>query len=437
MDEPTFDWSKLLYAYIPGMFSEEEGQEVAKLMKYIGAGINMEYDLAANGGSGAFDDDLHKAWINYFQYTGARQINRPQLTDAAFQRILHEEIDANRPMVYSSMSGEHAFVCDGYGPEDYYHFNMGWGGLDNGYYPIDAILIEDEGGAGASTTTDNYSGGITLHYNLIPSAQEPTTDFFTYCSIGLEEEEDEEIPVGIFQTDLSETIEPGKLFDIDLLCVTPIDLFGAKTAQIAVAHLANDGTIKELVCTPQTQEFKIDLNSYINFYDEMEKYSEEQWDQVIASSPDLSRVFQIIESVKDANFEALTCQINQPIEAGDYLMAVSSQDGGKQWLPIVSRANLHTDTKINVDVIELTASTDDDSDLMAPTANASIEATAQANIYVAAGKLCIENAEGEVKVYTATGACIATRQVKGAAQIALPKGAYFVKVGKQTTKIII
>ena len=118
-------------------------------------------------------------------------------------------------------------------------------------------------------------------------------------------------------------------------------------------------------------------------------------------------------------------------------MAVSSQDGGKQWLPIVSRANLHTDTKINVDVIELTASTDDDSDLMAPTANASIEATAQANIYVAAGKLCIENAEGEVKVYTATGACIATRQVKGAAQIALPKGAYFVKVGKQTTKIII
>ena len=437
MDEPTFDWSKLLYAYIPGMFSEEEGQEVAKLMKYIGAGIDMGYDLAANGGSAAFDDDLHKAWINYFQYTGARQIDRPQLTDAAFQRILHEEIDANRPMVYSSMSGAHAFVCDGYGPEDYYHFNMGWGGLDNGYYPIDAILIEDEGGAGASTTTDNYSGGITLHYNLIPSAKETTTDFFTYCSIGLEEEEDEEIPVGIFQTDLSETIEPGKLFDIDLLCVTPIDLFGANTAQIAVAHLANDGTIKELVCTPQTQEFKIDLNSYINFYDEMEKYSEEQWDQVIASSPDLSRVFQIIESIKDTNFEALTCQINQPIEAGDYLMAVSSQDGGKQWLPIVSRADLHTDTKINVDVIELTASTDDDSDLMAPTANASIEAADQANIYGTEGKLCIENAEGEVKVYTATGACIATRQVKGAAQIALPKGAYFVKVGKQTTKIII
>ena len=179
------------------------------------------------------------------------------------------------------------------------------------------------------------------------------------------------------------------------------------------------------------------MNSYINLYDEMEKYSEEQWDQVIASSPDLSRVFQIIESVKDANFEALTCQINQPIEAGDYLMAVSSQDGGKQWLPIVSRADLHTDTKINVDVIELTASTDDDSDLMAPTANASIEAADQANIYGTEGKLCIENAEGEVKVYTATGACIATRQVKGAAQIALPKGVYLVKLGKQTTKVII
>ena len=119
-------------------------------------------------------------------------------------------------------------------------------------------------------------------------------------------------------------------------------------------------------------------------------------------------------------------------------MAVSSQDGGKQWFPIVSQIDDDKmDTKMNVDVIELTASTDDDPDFTAPSANASIEAAAQANIYVAEGKLCIDNAEGEVKVYTATGACVATRKVKGAAQIALPKGAYFVKIGKQTTKVII
>lgn len=431
MDEPTFDWSKLLYAYIPGMFSEEEGQEVAKLMKYIGAGIDMGYDLGANGGSGATDDDLHKALINYFQYPGARQIDRPQLTDAAFQRILHEEIDANRPMIYTSVSGGHAFVCDGYGPEDYYHFNMGWGGLDNGYYPIDAILIADEGGAGASTTTDNYSGGITLHYNLIPSAKEMTTDFFTYYAIGLEEGDDEEEeaenPVGIFQTDPSAVIEQGKPFGIDLLCVIPIDLFGAKTAQIAVAHLAADGTLKELVCTPQTREFPIDLNSFISFFEVVGEYPFEQWEEVIASHPDLRWVFQLIESVKDVNFEALACQINQPIEAGDYLMAVSSQDGGKQWLPIVSQADLQTDKKIDVDLIELTAST----------ANASIEAVAQANIYVAEGKLCIDHAEGEVKVYTATGACVATQTVKGSARMALPKGIYFVRIGQTTTKVII
>ena len=432
LDEPTFDWSKMLYTYISDLFSEAEGQEVAKLMKYIGAGLNMGYDLGANGGSGATDDDLHKALINYFQYPGARQIDRPQLTDAAFQRILHEEIDANRPMIYTSVSGGHAFVCDGYGPEDYYHFNMGWGGLDNGYYPIDAILIADEGGAGASTTTDNYSGGITLHYNLIPSAKETTTDFFTYYAIGLEEgdddeEEEEKIPVGIFQTDPSATIEQGKPFGIDLLCVTPIDLFGAKTAQIAVAHLAADGTLKELVCTPQTREFPIDLNSLIEFFTVVGEYPFEQWEEVIASHPDLSWVFQLIKSVKDVNFEALACQINQPIEAGDYLMAVSSQDGGKQWLPIVSRADLQTDKKLDVDLIELTAST----------ANASIEAVAQANIYVAEGKLCIDHAEGEVQVYTATGACVATQTVKGSARMALPKGIYFVRIGQTTTKVII
>ncbi len=34
----------------------------------------------------------------------------------------------------------HAFVCDGYQDADYFHFNLGWGGQDNGYYTIDNIV---------------------------------------------------------------------------------------------------------------------------------------------------------------------------------------------------------------------------------------------------------------------------------------------------------
>ena len=134
-----------------------------------------------------------------------------------------------------------------------------------------------------------------------------------------------------------------------------------------------------------------------------------------------------IRTTENVSFESLACQINLPIEQGDVLMGVSSQDGGKQWMPILSgEEDLETGKKDPDHIV-----------LAAATANASIDAAAQANIYGTEGKLCIDNAEGEVKIYTATGACVVTQTVKGSAQIALPKGAYLVKVGKQTAKVII
>lgn len=34
---------------------------------------------------------------------------------------------------YNAKSG-HAFVCDGYDKDDYFHINWGWVGLDDGYF---------------------------------------------------------------------------------------------------------------------------------------------------------------------------------------------------------------------------------------------------------------------------------------------------------------
>ena len=55
---------------------------------------------------------------------------------------LRENLDAGMPLYYSGQGeGGHAFVCDGYQPNDFFHFNWGWAGFDNGFYNIDAMYL--------------------------------------------------------------------------------------------------------------------------------------------------------------------------------------------------------------------------------------------------------------------------------------------------------
>ena len=52
-------------------------------------------------------------------------------------------LDELLPLYYSgsdeSGAGGHAFVCDGYDENDYFHFNWGWSGRDNAWCPIGAL----------------------------------------------------------------------------------------------------------------------------------------------------------------------------------------------------------------------------------------------------------------------------------------------------------
>ena len=52
------------------------------------------------------------------------------------------ELDAGRPILYSASdpsAGGHAFICDGYNSNNYYHFNYGWYGTCDGWYLSTAL----------------------------------------------------------------------------------------------------------------------------------------------------------------------------------------------------------------------------------------------------------------------------------------------------------
>ena len=145
-DGVTFDWSKIRHTYIPGAgheYTEDEAEEVAKLMAACGAAVEMDYGLDA---SGSISQLVPDALVSYFGYKPGIDFESKSdfLTDDDFHEALRSEFVAGRP-VYTSGGGEgggHAYVIDGYmtykGAEAYplFHFNWGWNGVGNEWVTI-------------------------------------------------------------------------------------------------------------------------------------------------------------------------------------------------------------------------------------------------------------------------------------------------------------
>ena len=81
-------------------------------------------------------------------------------------------------MLYTGgkVSGAHAFVCDGYDGNGYFHINWGWGGQSDGYFKL-SILNPSDQGAGSSSGADGYTLSQTalLGLSTTPVIVEPET----------------------------------------------------------------------------------------------------------------------------------------------------------------------------------------------------------------------------------------------------------------------
>lgn len=114
-------------------------QAVALLMYHCGIAVNMDYDPS---GSGAHTEDIPPAVIEHFRYGAGTYVDsRDNYTRTAWEDKLMASLDRGIPLVYAGYDtdGGHAFNCDGYNAQRYFHFNYGWSGSYNNYYQIDAL----------------------------------------------------------------------------------------------------------------------------------------------------------------------------------------------------------------------------------------------------------------------------------------------------------
>ena len=156
--EHVYDWTNMIDRYNNGEYSNVQADAVALLMKDCGVSLNMNYGPV----SGASIYSYTPAFKNYFRYS-SRTVNRSGCETAEFTKIITDELQEGRPLIYcgTGEDGGHAFVVDGYDTNYFLHVNWGWGGYSDGYF--DMNYMDPTGlGIGGGSGAFKWNQGIVL-----------------------------------------------------------------------------------------------------------------------------------------------------------------------------------------------------------------------------------------------------------------------------------
>ena len=211
LEATTFAWDKMKKTYT-GSETDESADAVAKLMRYCGQAVKMDYNLQSYGGSSAGLSPYDMA--HYFGFgKNAREVMRCSYPEKDWESMIYKELSAEspRPVFYrgSSNSGGHMFIVDGYDGNGLFHMNWGWGGMSDGYYVL-SLANSDELGAGGGTSKDGYSVDQSAIIGLMPDNGEAEKPQFYADFYG--ELEENEFSRGSDIEDFENIVLPGYVF---------------------------------------------------------------------------------------------------------------------------------------------------------------------------------------------------------------------------------
>lgn len=143
---------------------------IAEYLYHIAVSLQMDFDPNGSAPDSAILQPGEDSTDYHFKLFDSYFVDRDTLTDEQWKALLNINLDLGYPLYYSGhpsdSSAGHAWVCDGYQDEEYFHFNLGWGGQSNGYYTIESIA------------------GYSLFHRIILDATPDTVQFEYpfYCS---------------------------------------------------------------------------------------------------------------------------------------------------------------------------------------------------------------------------------------------------------------
>ena len=146
--------------------TQAEKDAVATLMYHCGVSVEMKYTFKE---SGAYSANVPNALYKHFGYDGGMSFRyRDGYSTDEWEELVRSELNAGRPLYYAGSTpdglGGHAFVCDGYDANGFFHINWGWGGAYDGYCLLHALEPEGQGSGG-------YEGGYNFHQRILTGIQ--------------------------------------------------------------------------------------------------------------------------------------------------------------------------------------------------------------------------------------------------------------------------
>ncbi|MDF1575135.1 MAG: thiol protease/hemagglutinin PrtT [Bacteroidales bacterium] len=139
INQISYNWAAKTNS-LGSVSTSQEIEAVAGLLYHCGVSVQMDY---GPDGSSAYSGRAYTAFRNIFHYSDASvYISRGSYSGTGWEEMLRTELDNGRPVYYRGNNvsdGGHAFICDGYMGSDYFHFNWGWGGSQDGYFYLDPL----------------------------------------------------------------------------------------------------------------------------------------------------------------------------------------------------------------------------------------------------------------------------------------------------------
>jgi hypothetical protein len=114
---------------------------IAKLLFHIGVSVDMNY---GPNGSGMWNHHAALSFKNYFKYSSQTRYIFRDSTTLPWDSIIIANLDQKKPLYYAgwedtTYTAGHAFVCDGYQSNTFFHFNWGWGSSLDGFFYLDQL----------------------------------------------------------------------------------------------------------------------------------------------------------------------------------------------------------------------------------------------------------------------------------------------------------
>ena len=180
----TIDWDQLIDKYNAKGVSPTDAQKqnIAKLMYFCGAAVEMDYKSNV---SLAYDYFISPALIKLFGFSPAtRIVNRSSYTEQQWADLMYNELKNKRPVLYggSGNGGGHQFVIDGYNGNEMFHVNWGWEGGYDGYFALSVMNYAQDFPVGARESTAGYASGQSAVINAEYGGTAQATDRMSFYS---------------------------------------------------------------------------------------------------------------------------------------------------------------------------------------------------------------------------------------------------------------